>query len=31
MDWKNVINWKAVEALTEDQVNAILDMFDGKD
>lgn len=28
MDWDNVINWEAVEALTDEQVSAILDMFD---
>lgn len=28
MDWENVINWEAVEALTDEQVSAILDMFD---
>jgi hypothetical protein len=28
MDWENVINWEAVEALTDAQVSAILDMFD---
>ena len=28
MDWDNVINWDAVEKLTDEQVSAILDMFD---
>jgi|688.fasta_scaffold636193_2 hypothetical protein len=28
MDWENVINWDAVEKLTDEQVSAILDMFD---
>jgi hypothetical protein len=31
MDWENVIDWDVVNNLTEDQVTAILDMFDGKD
>lgn len=31
MDWENVINWEALGALTPEQVNAILDMFEGKD
>lgn len=28
MDWDKVINWEAVNALTDEQVSAILDMFD---
>lgn len=28
MDWEKVIDWDAVEALTDEQVSAILDMFD---
>jgi hypothetical protein len=28
MDWENVINWDAVDKLTDEQVSAILDMFD---
>jgi hypothetical protein len=28
MDWENVINWDAVNKLTDEQVSAILDMFD---
>jgi len=28
MDWENVIDWERVEALTKDEVLAILDMFD---
>jgi hypothetical protein len=28
MDWENVIDWERVEALTKDEVSAILDMFD---
>jgi len=28
MDWENVINWEAVNNLTDEQVSAILDMFD---
>ena len=28
MDWENVIDWDAVEKLTDEQVSAILDMFD---
>jgi hypothetical protein len=28
MDWANVINWDAVDKLTDEQVSAILDMFD---
>lgn len=28
MDWENVINWEAVNKLTDEQVSAILDMFD---
>ena len=28
MDWDNVINWDAVDKLTDEQVSAILDMFD---
>ena len=31
MDWENVINWEAVEALTKDEVASILEMFEGKD
>ncbi len=27
MDWENVIDWERVEALTKDEVHAILDMF----
>jgi hypothetical protein len=30
MDWENVIDWERVEALTKDEVHAILDIFDGK-
>jgi hypothetical protein len=28
MDWENVIDWKVVDRLTDEQVSAILDMFD---
>ena len=28
MDWENVIDWERVEALTKDEVHAILDIFD---
>ena len=28
MDWDNVINWDAVDKLTDEQVSDILDMFD---
>jgi hypothetical protein len=28
MDWENVIDWDAVDKLTDEQVSAILDMFD---
>jgi hypothetical protein len=28
MDWENVIDWDAVNKLTDEQVSAILDMFD---
>ena len=28
MDWENVIDWEAVNKLTDEQVSAILDMFD---
>jgi hypothetical protein len=28
MDWENVINWDAVDKLTDEQVSAILDIFD---
>jgi NADH:ubiquinone oxidoreductase subunit E len=28
MNWENVINWDVVEKLTDEQVSAILDMFD---
>jgi hypothetical protein len=28
MNWDNIINWDAVEKLTDEQVSAILDMFD---
>ena len=28
MDLENVINWDAVDKLTDEQVSAILDMFD---
>ena len=28
MNWDNVIDWEVVDALTEAQVSAILDMFD---
>jgi hypothetical protein len=28
MDWENVIDWKVVDKLTDEQVSAILDMFD---
>ena len=31
MDWENVIDWERVANLTDAEVNAILDMFDGKD
>lgn len=31
MDWENVINWEAVNKLTDEQVSAILDMFDKGD
>jgi hypothetical protein len=31
MDWENVIDWEVVNNLTNDQVSAILDMFDGED
>jgi len=31
MDWENVIDWERVEALTKDEVSAILEMFEGKD
>jgi len=27
MDWENVIDWERVEALTKDEVLAILDIF----
>lgn len=27
MDWENVIDWKVVDRLTDEQVSAILDMF----
>jgi len=27
MDWENVIDWDAVNKLTDEQVSAILDMF----
>jgi hypothetical protein len=30
MDWKNVIDWEVVNNLTDEQVSAILEMFDGK-
>jgi hypothetical protein len=28
MDWENTIDWKVVDKLTDEQVSAILDMFD---
>ena len=28
MDWENVIDWEVVDKLTDEQVSAILDMFD---
>ena len=28
MNWDNVIDWDVVDKLTDDQVSAILDMFD---
>jgi hypothetical protein len=28
MDWENTIDWKVVDRLTDEQVSAILDMFD---
>jgi hypothetical protein len=28
MDWENVIDWDKVNKLTDEQVSAILDMFD---
>jgi hypothetical protein len=31
MDWEKVIDWDTVANLTDDQVNVIMDMFDGKD
>lgn len=31
MDWENVINWEAVNNLTDEQVSVILDMFDKGD
>lgn len=31
MDWEKVIDWDVVNNLTDDQVNVIMDMFDGKD
>ncbi len=27
MNWNNVIDWKVVDKLTDEQVSAILDMF----
>jgi len=27
MDWENVIDWKVVDRLTDEQVSAILDIF----
>ncbi len=29
MDWENVIDWDAVDALSPEQVNHILAMFEG--
>lgn len=29
MDWDKVINWDAVDALSPEQVNQILAMFEG--
>lgn len=31
MDWENVIDWKVVDKLTDEQVSAILGMFDKGD
>ena len=31
MDWDDVIDWDVVNNLTNDQVSAILDMFDKED
>jgi len=31
MNWNNVIDWKVVDRLTDEQVSAILDMFDKGD
>jgi hypothetical protein len=31
MDWENVIDWEVVNNLTNDQVSAILDIFDKGD
>jgi hypothetical protein len=31
MDWENTIDWKVVDRLTDEQVSAILDMFDKGD
>jgi hypothetical protein len=28
MNWDNVIDWKVVDKLTDEQVQAILNMFD---
>ena len=30
MDWENVIDWNVVDRLTDEQVSAILEMFDGE-
>ena len=31
MNWENVIDWKVVDKLTDEQVQAILNMFDKED
>jgi hypothetical protein len=31
MDWENVIDWDVVDKLTDEQVNAILDIFTRED
>jgi hypothetical protein len=31
MDWDKVINWEAVNNLTDDEVSVILNMFDKGD
>lgn len=31
MDWENAIDWNVVDRLTDEQVSAILEMFDDKD